>query len=187
MSNEEQNKGNLATGQIMGKPAKDTVALIKEAIEQGDVDPSYMGVALKKFAKLAELVKKDTGLQEIIESETLKHQEGTAKTFNLHGAKVTVASTGFWDYSKTADPVLQNLVDIEKDVKAFIKSRQTQLQLLAAEYAIKNKPKDIMEFGLKPFNVTWDNTPQLIWEDGAGEIATDPPTKHGKETLRYTV
>ena len=190
MDNSEQEtneKGLVVVDSLLNKPAKDTVALIKEAVENGDVNPTYMGVTLKKMAKIQELVKKDPVLQHIIEQDTLNHQEGTAKTFSAYGAKITVASTGFWDYSKTEDEQLKKLKEIEKTVKETIKLREAHLQSLAANWSIRNSPLSIQESGLKPFTVNWEHLPELVWEEQFGEVDTNPPTKKGKESLRYTV
>jgi hypothetical protein len=181
---------SLTTSNIMSRPAKETLAQLKTAVDTGDIDASYLAVIIKKFAKFGDLLSKDKNfkeLKETLEEEVLKHQEGTSKTFYAHGAKITAADGGFWNYATTDDPVLKNLLEIEKDVKAFIKQRKETLQIKAAEYNAKNKPGDIVEFGLKPFIVSWDDLPKLVWEDGWGEIQTNPPTKVGKTQLRFTV
>ena len=142
---------------------------------------------LKKFAKVAETVKKDKELQEIIETQTKVHREGTAKSFSLYGAKITVANTGFWDYTNTQDPLLEKMEEIAVILKEQIKLRKEQVQAQTLAWESKNSPQNIVEFGLKPFNLTWDELPTLTWEEAAGEVATNPPVKRSKETLRYTL
>ncbi len=180
-------KNSIVPSSIMSQPASETVASIKKIVESGDIDAAYVGIALKKFAKLSELVKKDVALQETIEEATLKYQEGNTKTFNVHGAKITVANRSFWDYSSTTDPVLDKLLEIEKDVKEFIKSRKEELQNKATAWEKKNSPENIVEFGIKSFSVTWEELPKLSWEEGIGDIETNPPSKRLTPQLRYSV
>lgn len=189
-SNVNTNANALVVDSVMNKPAKETLSTIRDLIDTGDVDVSYVAVVLKKYAKFSELLSKDKEFKAMkteLEDAIVAHQPGTTKTFHVHGAKVTLAEGGFWDYSTTEDPVLQSLTDIAKDVKALIASRQKYLQQLAADYNLKNKPLSVQEFGIKPFNVTWDDIPKLIWEDGAGEMQTNPPVKIGKTQVRMSV
>ena len=187
MENTTNEQGIAIIDNLLNRPSKETVALIKQAILRGESDPAYVGVVLKKFAKVADTVKKDKDLQDIIEKETKLHQEGNTKTFTLYGAKVTIANTGFWDYSQTQDPLLEKMEEIAQTMKEQIKLRKEQIQSQALAWESKNTPGNIVEFGLKPFNVTWDDLPKLTWEEGIGEVETNPPTKKGKETLRYTL
>ena len=185
---EKTNKNALViTDGLISRPAKDTVALIKEALDNGETDPSYVGVVLKKFAKVQELANKDTSIKELIHDETVKHQNSNSKTFTLHGAKITIANTGYWDYSNTDDKYLKALEDIEKQVKELIKNRKTEVQNKVALWESKNNPLNIQKFGLKPFELSWDELPSLAWDGTYGEIDTNPPSKKGKETLRYSV
>lgn len=185
--NEVREQGLAIINNILDRPSKATVALIKTAIENGEGDPAYTGIILKKLSKIAEEVKKDKTLQDIIESDTKKYNDGKGKTFTLHGAKITIANTGFWDYSTTEDPYMDELKSIEATVKDLIKKRQEELQAKAQAWETKNSPKNVVDFGLKPFNVSWDELPELKWNEGYGEIATNPPVKRGHETLRYSL
>lgn len=184
-TNEEQGLSIVNT--LLNRPSKETVALIKEAINTEQSVPAYVGVVLKKFAKVAELVKKDKLLQTIIEEDTISHRDGDSKTFSIYGAKITVANTGFWDFSQTDDEYYQKLKDIEKEIKVLVKNREEEIKLKVASWEAKNSPKNIVDFGLKPFIVSWDELPELKWNEGYGETNTNPPTKRSKETLRYTL
>ena len=186
-NNNPKGAGLSIVNEVLARPAKDTVAIIKNAINEGEADPSYVGVFLKKFAKIQELVTEDASIKEQIHEQTILYQEGTSKTFKLHGAKITIANTSYWDYNTTEDPYLKALQEIEKQMKEMIKARKKEIQSKAAIHETKNNPKNIMDFGLKPFTITWDDMPKLIWEEGYGEVDTAPPTKRGKEILRYTV
>lgn len=187
MKNTNDDTDIIEINSIISRPSKATVTIIKEAVLAGETDPAYVGVVLKKLHKVAEEVKKDKDVQDIIETATKLYQEGTAKTFNLHGAKITIANTGFWDYSTTQDPLLEKMEEIAKTMKEQIKLRKEQVQAQALAWESKNKPQDIVEFGLKPFNITWDDMPVLTWDEAGGEVSTNPPVKKGKETLRYSL
>jgi len=182
-----QNQGLIIVDSLLNRTTKETVALIKAAVDSGDNDPAYVGVVLKKFAKIAEEVKKDEDLQNTIEIATKLHQTGSTKTFQLYGAKITIADGGFWDYSNTTDPVLERLLEIQTHVKEQIKLRQTELQAKAIAWERKADPANIIEFGIKPFTVTWEEIPELKWDEAIGSVDTNPPIKRGKEQLRYSL
>lgn len=187
MTEETNNQAIAIVDGLISRPAKETVALIKNALDGGETDPAYVGVVLKKFAKVQELANKDSSIKELIHNETIKHQVGTTKTFALHGAKITIANTGFWDYSNTDDKYLEALQDIEKQVKELIKHRKEEVQNKVALWESKNNPLNVSKFGVKPFELSWDELPTLEWDGTYGEVDTNPPIKKGKETLRYSV
>lgn len=192
MENTNDNKineqGLVIVNSLLNKPSKETVALIKTALIEGESDAAYTGIVLKKFAKIAEEIKKDEVTSRIIFDATKAYQEGTAKTFNLYGAKITIATRGYWDYSLTIDPYLEEMQKIVKQLEGLIKSRKEEIQNKASAYFSKQSdPLDTIKFGVKPFTLTWDDFPVLEWDEGYGENETMPPIKKGKEGLRYTL
>lgn len=193
MENNTQNNSAvmaLTTESILAKPAKDTITLLMNLFNNGDIDGARLMVIFKKFAKFGDLLSKDKNFKEFkanLEAEILKYQEGTAKTFHVHGAKVTAASSGRWDFSKTEDPVLHKLYEIEKEVKEHIKLREEEIKTLAAIHEKQNTPQSILEKGLDSFNITFNHLPKFEWEEAVGDVNTFPPTKVGKPTLRFTV
>lgn len=187
-SNPNQDTGLQIMNSLLTKKAKETKELIKTELINGNANPTYVGVVLKKFAKIAKEVSEDKDLRDIIETDTKNYQEGTAKTFEVFGAKITIANGGFWNYATTEDPFLAKMKDIVAILKEQIKARETELQVKAKAWEARNKPTDGgIDFTVKPFTVTWDELPKLTWEDGAGEVETNPPIKMGKEQLRYSV
>jgi len=187
MDNKQNEQGLSIVDTLLNRSSKETVALIKQAIQEGEANPAYVGVVLKKFAKVAEVVKKDKELIEVIETDTKTYQEGTAKTFSVYGAKVTIASGGFWDYSNTNDPYLTKLQEIEALMKEMIKKRKEEIVAKTVVWNTKNTPQNVINFGIKAFTLTWDDMPNLTWDEAVGEVTTNPPVKIGKETLRYTL
>ena len=192
MENSNDNKieeqGLVIVNTLLNKPTKETVALIRKALVEGESDAAYTGIVLKKFAKIAESIKDDKVASEIIFNETKKYQEGTVKTFDLHGARITIATRGYWDYSTTDDPYLEEMLKIVEILKVQIKARQEEIQNKSDAYFARHKnPLNTVEFGVKSFTLTWDDFPVLKWDEGYGEIETMPPTKRGKEGLRYSL
>lgn len=186
--NKEENNKVAPFKGIMVAPAKDTASRIIEIIKTGEEDAARIGVALKKMSKVAELIKEDKGATEIIEEATKQFQEGSKKTFHAHGAKITIATRGFWDYSQTEDPVLEAYNEIEKKVKELKKLREEYIQNKSEEWEKINTPKDGgLNFGIQPFNLTWDSIPKLDFDEGAGEVQTNPATKRGVDQFRYSV
>lgn len=200
MENTNNKANDSLVKNVVTVPTKETVTNIKHLIINGEISPAYAGVILKKFAKIAEEVKKDKEVTELIENDTKSFQEGTIKTFHCYGAKITIANRGYWDYSKTDDPLLNKLQEIEKDIAERIKNRKAELQLKTDLWEKDNKPKDKStqeafgestekqtKFGIRPFNVSWEALPELTWEEGYGETDTNPPIKRSTEQLRYSV
>lgn len=172
---------------VLSQKAQTTADVIISNLIEGKSNPIYIGVILKKFAKIQELVNKNREVSDLIIEETSKYFESKSKTIEMFGAKITVANTGYWDYSNTEDPYLQALEEINSKTSELIKARKEEIQAKAGAWESINTPGNIVSFGIKPFNITWDNMPFLEWEEAAGEISTNPPTKKGRETLRYTL
>lgn len=196
MDNNQQqltNTGFDTLPKILTTPAKTIVEGIAHAVREGVAVPSETFVALKKFNKIYNLIfdsksnKDFKDIKELLEEEVLKFKEGNAKTFTIHGAKITEANRGYWDYSQTNDPYLQALKQIEKDIKELVKVRETYLQNKLAEYNLQNNPLNISKFGLQDFTISWENLPQLTFEEGYGETATQPPTKRNTSSLRVSL
>lgn len=191
MENDQNKKKTTEVGVFKGvlqASTKDSAARIIELLKTGEVDPAYVGVGLKKMEKIAELVKEDKGAKEIIEEATRQYQEGTKKTFHAFGAKITIATRGYWDYSQTEDPVLEAYNDIEKQVKELKKLREEYIQNKSEEWEKMNTPKaGALNFGIQPFNLTFDKIPKLEFEDSVGEVQTNPATKRGQDQFRYSV
>ena len=188
-SNDEivKEQGIAIVDSLVSRTSKETVALIKQVIESGESDPAYVGIVLKKFAKVQKLVSEDKALQEVIDNETKKHQQGSIKTFTVYGSKIILANMGYTDFSQTEDLYLERLLEIEAQTKELIKARKEQIVNQAAVWESKNSPLNIQKFGIKPFVVSWEDLPELTFVEGYGECNTNPPIKKGKEVLKYYV
>lgn len=187
-----ENTGLSNLNTLLVTPAKDTSEIIAKAIRDGDANAVEAGLALKKFKKLhdnffdSKSNKNFKDVKEIIEDEILKHQEGS-KTFTIYGTKITEASRGYWDYSQTDDPLLNGLKEVEKEIKQRIKLREEYLQNKAHEYELNNKPKDIVEFGIKPYTIEVTELPSFKMEEAYAEVITNPPVKRNTTSLRFSV
>lgn len=174
---------------ILSNKAAVTTSNIAKIITNGEADAAYVGVALKKMHKIYEDLKdKHKDAFDIIVEETKKYQEGTTKTFNVHGAKITLANTGYWDFSTTDDPYLKALKSIASEVKVLIKAREDELKAKAEVWHNANSDKkDLTNFKISSFNVTVERIPRIEWEEGIDIIETNPPVKRSSEQLRYSV
>lgn len=189
---EKQFDTNKQTGiavvkSVLNNKAKDTKEFIKSEIIKGDANAAYIAVILKKFEKIFKETHEDKELWNIIEEQVKAYRSGDKKTFELFGAKVTIADGGYWDYSQTEDPVLSSLKEIQEAVKVQIKVREEELQAKAKAWESRNTPSGDQPFKMTPFVVTWDELPTLTWEEAAGETQTNPPVKRGKEQLRFSL
>lgn len=188
-----KNHGITSLNQLITTPSKDIAQSMAEGIRSGEADPAMAIIFLKKMKKVADSFfdsksnKDFRDVKDILEEEILKYKEGSAKTFKVLGATITEASSGGWVFKDTEDAYLQSLYEIQGTVKELIKNREEALKLQVAEHEAKNKPKDIMDFGIKPFVVSWNEIAKLTFEEGYGETVTKPPVKLSKSTLRFKV
>jgi hypothetical protein len=172
---------------ILGNKASVTADQIISLLAEGEADPLYVGIVLKKFEKIQEAVFKNPQSKDNIIEELKKYLGDKGKTVQIHGSKIQLANTGYWDYSTTEDPLLEALTIIEKEVKEQIKLRQEELQNKAMAWEKRTTPKD-GKLGIDTsFVVTFEELPKLVWEESVGEIHTSPPIKKGSETLRFFV
>ena len=189
MSNDKK-QGLRVFNKIFTAPAKETAQTLIDNIKEGEVDAAYMMVALKKLSKVVENVLTkplDKEAKILLEEGIKAHQEGTAKTFSVYGARVTLADSGGLMYNDTEDPYLEELEKIEKQVKELVKLRKEYHKTKVKEWNAENSVSNIIEFGVRNYNVSWDKMPKFILEDAYGEVETNPPTKAGKAQLRFTV
>lgn len=187
----ETNRGNsmVVFNAILDNKATVTADKIIEKIKNGEIAPAYMGVVTKKFEKIHELINKNKEAKELIAQDVKKWLEGNKKTVELYGAKITVANSGYWDYSTTNDPYLDSLKDIEKELKDLIKNREKEIQLKAEVWHKENNPHNIHNLGLgiRAFNLQYDRLPRLEWDEGIEVVETNPPVKISREQLRFSL
>lgn len=196
MSTEEQkpvddnikNQGVAIFKSVLANKADITAEQVVTNLLEGNADPVYVSIVLKKFAKIQEIVFKNADIKDMTVAEISKHFGKTGKTANLYGAKITVASGGFWDYSTTDDPYLEKLQEIAEQVKDLIKARTDELEAKAKIWHKQNTENPTPgSFGVTSFNITVERLPRLEWDDQIDVIETNPPTKRGADQLRFTV
>jgi len=185
---ETTNKPSIIFKGILGKPAKDTAKQVIEAIDEGKVDPLYAGVMLKKFSKIHEEVNKNSRAKGFIQDAVERAiEDSKSKTAEAYGAKITLATRGFWDYEDTDDPYLEALENIYNRVGELIKARKKEVEAKANAWTKENDPMSVKTFGIRPFVLHWDRIPYLEFEEESGEVSTNPPVKKGSDHLRYTL
>jgi hypothetical protein len=188
---EDVNKNNsvIIFNTVLNNKAQITADKIIARIKEGDISPAYLSIVLKKFEKVHELVTKDKDAKELIVNDIRKYLEGTKKTVELFGAKITVADAGYWDYSNTDDEYLKTLEKIHEETKELIKLRKKEIELLAIQYEKTNSPHNIHNLGLgiKSFTLKYDRLPRLEWDETIEVFDTNPPIKKGGEQLRYSL
>lgn len=184
---EERQQGIAIFKNVLNNKAQVTANQIESQLLEGNSNPAYVGIVLKKFAKIQEIINKNPAIKELIIEETKKYIEGNGKTAELFGAKITVAAGGYWDYSTTHDPYLEEMEKIHKELDTLIKARKKEIEEKAKIWDKENSPTKIQKFGLSSFNLMYDRLPRLEWDEGIEVVETNPPTKKGAETLRYSV
>ena len=104
---------------------KDNVAIIRKDILDGKIDAAKAGVVLKKLAKLTKELLEDKDVKEVIYNESIKYVGET-----LLGGKISESTTNTWyDFSVCKHPELDQLYDIQKNVKLRIKEIEDELKL----------------------------------------------------------
>lgn len=174
------NKGLKLLSLANTMKVKDLSETIGQRIINGDVDAATIGVVLKKFSKLYDEVNKDKQVKEIIFKETSKYQNGTKKTFELLGAKITIGSVrSWWEYNECQDPLWDALDSIEQQIKLFKKQREEELQATV--------PKVTQMFGVPTKAMIIEQLPKLVWEESGEIVNITPPVKKVTEGLKYSV
>ena len=141
MNEEVRQQGIAVFKSVLDNKASVTAEQVIKQLKEGEADPVYVSIVLKKFAKIQEEVFKDKDIKDMTIAEVSKFFEKNKKTAELYGAKITVASGGYWDYSTTNDPYLDALKDIQKEVKELIKARETEIQAKAEIWHKQNSAK----------------------------------------------
>jgi len=183
---EIKQKGLAALKGVFDNKAAVTANQITTILKNGEADPVYVAVVLKKFAKIQELINKDNDVKELILEEIKKHMDKGGKTAKLFGASITAANTGYWDYSSTDDPYLNSMEEIKKELEILIKARKEEIEAKAKVFH-NRKVEDVIAFGVGEFNLSYDRLPRLEWDEGIEVISTNPPVQKGHETLRFSV
>lgn len=109
------------------------VTVLVDAIEEGDVDPLKLHLHIKSMEKIIAMLttEKDGGERAVRYRNALVKaaQAYGAKKFEFHGAEIEVKETGVkYDYSKTEDVELLEMMSQAEELDAKIKKRQKMLQ-----------------------------------------------------------
>ena len=157
---------------------------IRTAILEGHVDAAKVGVFLKRFAKVAEILKEDKVVNSIITEETQKHLVGNKGT--VFGASISYTSTyTAYDFKECGHTELDTLYEIRDEINERIKDLEEELKLLV--------PKDDYKAGAIPGlgientskSIVFERLPKLIMEDYGVVGQVEPPRKVQKIGLRY--
>ena len=164
----------------LGIPTSDIIDNIKNAVSEGEVPALETGIMLKKIAKISEEIFKDEVFKTIVHNETLKSFEG--KNYKGYGMTISERATStFYDFTVTNDPLWIALDEIQKQVKELIKAREEDLKGL-----IPKSTNLSMAIANTETKVTIDNLPKLIWENCGEEVTIKPPIKYQKMGLVYS-
>lgn len=110
---------------------KDFTAKVKEAIMAGNSDPIHEAIYITAIQKVAEVLRKDPDIQNLVVEELMKYDRGTTQ---MGSTTVEIAETGVkYDYQE--DPILQELEQKKLSVMNAIKDRQEILKSLKTEVA----------------------------------------------------
>lgn len=96
---------------------------LKNDILSGYIPGEESAIIIKSFDSILKALKDDNDIKEYLQSECEKYTE---KTIDYKGAKITKASRTVYDYS--SDEEYSELKEQEKDIKAYIKSREEILK-----------------------------------------------------------
>jgi len=168
----------------LNKPVnlKETVALIKQNIIDGDIDECKAGIILKKMAKISEEVLKDSEVKEAIREDTLRNLEN-GKPTRIFGATVSHAPTyTFFKFDDCNDIYWDELDSIERSVKALKKERETFLKTLIPTKS-NLVPMGILKTGKTEII---EQLPKLIWEECGEIVELVPPIKGQKMGIKYS-
>lgn len=163
---------------------KDIIQDCADKILNGEVDAARAGVIIKRMAKISEEILKIKKVKEAIYKETKKYIEGGQK--NIFGASISIAATyTTYDFKECGHIVLNELYNIQEQIKEAIKSIEDELKLMIPT-------KDTMinvegKFGIKDTSkdIVIKHIPELIWRENDDVINVKPPVKIQSIGLKY--
>jgi hypothetical protein len=102
---------------------KSYTTALKDDILSGYIPGEESAIILKSFEEILKALKSDPEIKKYLQNECEKYTE---KTIDYKGAKITKSQRKVFDYS--SDDEWSELKEQEKDVKAYIKSREEILK-----------------------------------------------------------
>lgn len=104
----------------------------RRQIMNGEADPTKVYLLFDSFAKVFDLLKKDSQLKEIFEKEFLKYAS-LGKEAQVQGFKVRVYDRAVFNYESCGDQVWERLKSEQDALKTNIAAREMFLQSLQGE------------------------------------------------------
>lgn len=172
MENKEQQLIQ-STSDIIKFDSKSFVEQIKKNVLSGNIDPLAAFTVIKRMNKVSEEILKDNEIKTLAENEADKYLVGSAKKFDFYGANISKRTTYTWyDFSECGHPVLEQLYQIQKEVKESIKLLEDELKLLI-------KPEGKMTLGIENTDkqIVVNKIPFLKWEDTDDQVTVKAPQK----------
>jgi hypothetical protein len=99
------------------------VALMVSDILAGSQDALAVDLRLKAMADVIEAIRKDKRVKDAVISEAEKY----GKTFDLHGAKITVSARTTKDFTNCGDDLYNDLIMQQGVLKAQITAREAMI------------------------------------------------------------
>jgi hypothetical protein len=185
MENSQEEVG-AGLQKFMGLAQVDHVPLadnIKHHIKEGNINPLEMLITLKRLKQIVDLTisseKGDKEIKTILREAVFNSLDG-GKSIDIFGANLRLQATGTrYDFSACNDTVLNELVKIQEQVTALIKTRQDEIKaLLPSESNTK--------LGIRTRAIIQTGFPSFTIDDSEWEDVINPPIKIAGESIICT-
>lgn len=175
MTENEQNQvAQLA--KVPSMTYKEGVQFIKDVVLEGNIDPIYPHLFLKKMEKIIEEVKKDEDVKGAILKAAKLHING-AKNVRIGDAVIRIGATKTsYDFSTCGDPIWDSLNQIFNDVKELKEAREATLKAAFPE-------STTTKFGFQAPTVVVENTYELNIIPNGEVVTLAAPIKRQGEGL----
>ncbi len=163
--------------------SKDVIENIIDNVVEGRIEPTKVGVILKRMEKVSKAVLENKKVKEIINDSFDKYMTGTTNSVKLYSA--TIVKMPVWtgyNFDDCGHPELNELYKIQKEVEDRIKGIEEELKLM-----IPKVEKNQVGLGIKDTGKTVliEAMPKLIWEESGEALRIEAPKKLQKIGLKY--
>lgn len=173
---QEQVKNEVALlGQVPAMSYKDGVQFMTNLFLEGNVDPVYPHLFIKKMEKIIEEVKKNEDVKQAVLKAFSAHLNGQ-KSVRIQDASIRIGATKtLYDFSTCNDPVWDSLNEVFNEVKILKEARETMLKAAFPD------SKTVTSLGFQAPTVVVENTYYLgMTPSGEVQTLTAPIKRQGE-------
>lgn len=183
MENEEKQTGLEKFLGVAQASHVDVAKRIMHEVEEGNVNPIEILLALKRMHKVLELtISSEKGNKELKESfkTAVANALDKASSVTMFGATLSIRPTGIkYLYEDCKDSYLNAWYEIAETAKANIKQREAEIKAMLP-------PDNNKDLGIRSRTLIQSNLPYIAFSDDEFEEKVYPPIKKAGESIFVT-